>query len=197
MKSFWDQRYSSREYVYGTEPNTRFRRMIDALPAGRILLPGEGEGRNAVYAAAKGWEVVALDQSSEGRCKALNLAKEKNVILEYRVEDLDTAVLPPSSFDLVSLVFVHLPPDIRPGVHSRLIQSLRPGGIFHMLAFRPAQLEMGTGGPRAPELLYSRALLEKEFASLRDLQFELIEEHFEEGSYHQGLYKGIEMTGKV
>lgn len=197
MNTFWDQRYSSREYVYGTEPNARFRRMIDALPAGRILLPGEGEGRNAVYAAGKGWEVVALDQSTEGRCKALNLAKERNVILEYRVEDLATAMLPPASFDLISLIFVHLPPQIRPFIHARLIQSLRPGGIIHMLGFRPEQLEMGTGGPRTPELLYTREMLEEDFASLQDLQFELIEEHFEEGPFHQGLYRGIEMTGKV
>jgi hypothetical protein len=196
MITFWDQRYSGPEYVYGTEPNARFRRMLDALPGqGRILLPGEGEGRNAVYAASRGWEVVALDQSSEGRCKALNLAKEKGVILEYRVEDLANAFFPPSSFDLVSLIFVHLPPELRPAVHSRLVESLRPGGLFHILAFRPEQSALGTGGPRDPELLYSRGMLEKDFHSLKRLQFEEVEEQFAEGPFHQGHYRAIEMWG--
>ena len=68
----------SEEYVYGTEPNQFFKEQLQKIiPAGKLLLPGEGEGRNAVYAAKLGWMVDAFDQSSVARTKALNLAKEK------------------------------------------------------------------------------------------------------------------------
>ena len=71
MKDFWNQRYAADEYAYGTAPNAFFKAVLDPLPPGRILLPAEGEGRNAVYAAKLGWEVVAFDQSEGGQKKAM------------------------------------------------------------------------------------------------------------------------------
>ena len=65
MKEFWNQRYSDSEYAYGKKPNRFFKREIDRLNPGSLFLPGEGEGRNAVYAATKGWNGHALDSSSE------------------------------------------------------------------------------------------------------------------------------------
>jgi len=76
MIDFWNARYAAAEYAYGTEPNAFFKAQLDQLTPGRLLLPAEGEGRNAVYAAKKGWEVVAFDQSDAGQKKALKLAKE-------------------------------------------------------------------------------------------------------------------------
>ena len=61
MKEFWNERYSQEAYAYGTEPNAFFKSRIDQLSPGKLLLPAEGEGRNAVYAATKGFEVSAYD----------------------------------------------------------------------------------------------------------------------------------------
>ena len=73
MKKFWNERYADSQYAYGTEPNAFFKSQIDQRPAGRILLPAEGEGRNAVYAATLGWDVYAFDFSTKAKEKALLL----------------------------------------------------------------------------------------------------------------------------
>ena len=75
MKNFWDERYKAKAYVYGKEPNQYFAEKLRELEPGKILLPAEGEGRNAVFAARQGWEVSAFDSSSEGRKKAFLLAE--------------------------------------------------------------------------------------------------------------------------
>jgi hypothetical protein len=77
--STWNERYGADEYVYGKEPNGFLKEFIDNHPPGKILLPAEGEGRNAVYAASKGWEVTAFDFSEEGKKKALKLALKKPI----------------------------------------------------------------------------------------------------------------------
>ena len=76
MKQFWDERYAEPHFVYGEAPNVFFENSLKDLSAGKILLPCEGEGRQAVHAAAQGWEVLAFDQSSAGRDKALQLAEK-------------------------------------------------------------------------------------------------------------------------
>ena len=195
MKEFWDQRYSTKEYAYGKEPNSRFHSLINELQPGRILLPGEGEGRNAVYAARKGWEVHAVDQSAEGRCKALTLAEESGVVIRYDVGDLTTMALPEGPYDLISLIFVHLPPDVRPLVHQRLAGLLKAGGIIHIVGFSPEQLLLQTGGPRDAALLYTEELLRGDFSDLTQLEFVTIDDTFAEGPYHNGRYRAVEMIG--
>jgi len=196
MKAFWDQRYGQREYAYGKEPNARFRQFIDGLAPGRLLLPGEGEGRNAVYAASRGWDVTAVDQSTEARCKALALAEEQGVVIRYIVSDLASFQPDPFGYDVVSMVFVHLPPDLRTAVHHQLIDMLKPGGTFHQLAFSIEQLAFRSGGPTSPAMLYTADLLRSDLRHLEALLIREIEEDFAEGPYHQGRYRGIEAIGK-
>lgn len=71
MKLIWDKRYAGDEYVYGIHPNIFFKEKIKGIKPGKILLPAEGEGRNAVYAAALGWNVSAFDFSDKARDKAI------------------------------------------------------------------------------------------------------------------------------
>lgn len=77
MKDFWDERYCGKEFVYGKKPNEYLNVKLTELHKGKILLPAEGEGRNAVYAAKLGWMVSAFDQSTNGKEKAEILAKKK------------------------------------------------------------------------------------------------------------------------
>lgn len=72
MKQFWDNRYSSASFAYGEEPNEFFKEHLSKLTPGRILLPGDGEGRNGVFAASLGWDVEAFDISSEGKKRQNN-----------------------------------------------------------------------------------------------------------------------------
>ena len=79
---FWDMRYGDKDYAYGTEPNVYFKSFIDSNSSGKMLLPGEGEGRNAVYAAINGWDVYAVDQSQAGMEKAKKLAELNDVTID-------------------------------------------------------------------------------------------------------------------
>ncbi len=80
---FWNERYSSDEYIFGANPNEYFKSKIAELKPGRILVPAAGEGRDAVYVATLGWEVMSFDLSEIGKAKALKLAVLQNVNIDY------------------------------------------------------------------------------------------------------------------
>ncbi|SDY47406.1 class I SAM-dependent methyltransferase [Hymenobacter psychrophilus] len=184
---FWDARYEAEAYAYGTEPNVYFRRQLDALPPGRLLLLAEGEGRNAVYAARKGWQVTAVDFSDEGRAKTQRLAASQGVRLNYQVADLtDLAWQKPGYYDAIGLIYAHLPAADRQAVHAAAAASLAPGGHILLEAFTPRQLGLASGGPRQAELLYEPAQLATDFAGLTLLENEERRLVLHEGSFHVG-----------
>lgn len=183
---FWDIRYSRPEYAYGINPNQYFKKFIDAYPPGKLLLPGEGEGRNAVYAARKGWEVIAIDQSSEGKRKTKALADENHVSINYSLGRLEDYPFQSNQFDAVALIFLHLSPEIRLHIHKQFVQSLVSGGFLLVEAFSKQQLGRSSGGPPAIELLYDKILLSQDFHQLKILELYNIEEDLDEGLFHQG-----------
>ncbi|MBK6899501.1 MAG: methyltransferase domain-containing protein [bacterium] len=124
----WDERYAADRYFYGTEPNELVRAALAGLPTGRALFLAEGEGRNAVHAAALGHEVVAVDSSTEGRRKALALAAERGVALTYLLGDVATTAWDDAPYDLAVLCFFHAAPAERARLHARTAAALRPGG---------------------------------------------------------------------
>jgi len=184
---FWDASYEGETYAYGTEPNAYFRQQLGALPPGRLLLLAEGEGRNAVYAAQRGWQVTAVDFSDEGRAKALRLAVAQGVRLDYQVADL-TALgwLRPGYYDAVGLIYAHLAPDDRQAVHAAAAASLAPGGHLMLEAFSPRQLGLPSGGPKSAEMLYEPAALAADFAGLTLLENHALGVVLHEGSFHAG-----------
>lgn len=183
---FWDDRYGNNTYAYGKEPNRYFKKFIDEHTPGRLLLPGEGEGRNAIYAAARGWKVIAIDQSLEGMKKAGTLAKEHNVSIDYRLGDLSAFAFQNGEYDAIALIFLHLSPGIRPAVHKNFIRSLVPGGHLLVEAFSMDQLGRSSGGPPVRELLYDEALLARDFRPLEIIELYRTEELLDEGPFHQG-----------
>ena len=166
MSEFWDERYSPDEYYYGKEPNDFLKFCIDSNPPGKILLPGDGEGRNSVYAASKGWEVHAFDLSSMGRKKAMQLAKEHGVSIKYDVADIDDFELDENTFDMIALIYFHLYPGQRIINHKRFIEALKPGGKLIMEVFNKKQLGKTSGGPKEPDLLYDVEDLKVDFGLL-------------------------------
>lgn len=145
--SFWDKNYSGEEYRYGIEPVPFLVDSIAGRPAGRALCIGAGEGRNAVWLAQQGWDVTALDESSVGLEKATKLADARNVTIRTVAADAAAWDAGEERWDLVTMFFVHPPPEIRIAIQERVKGLLAPGGLFVMEAFTPRQLEYGTGGP--------------------------------------------------
>jgi SAM-dependent methyltransferase len=186
MKEMWDQRYSGEEYVYGTLPNLYFSEKITALPPGKLLLPAEGEGRNAVFAAGLGWQVTAVDYSEEGKKKALKLAENLSVDIKYIVDDLAGIDFGVDIYDAVALVYAHFTPGCRSQIHRRIVSCLKPGGLLILEAFNPDQLQNNSGGPKDIGMLYTTAMLEDDFKGLTILQLEETTINLDQGEYHQG-----------
>jgi SAM-dependent methyltransferase len=180
----WDARYASD--VYGTAPNDFLTGQLDRLPRGRALCLGEGEGRNAVFLAQQGYEVLAVDASTTGMAKARRLARERGVEIETRVADLAVFPIAPGQWDLIVSVFCHLPPPLRRNVHRAAVAGLRPGGAFLLEAYTPRQLEFHTGGPPTHELLMSLASLREELRGLTFIHAVETEREVVEGSLHTG-----------
>ncbi|MFW6370005.1 MAG: class I SAM-dependent methyltransferase [Bacteroidota bacterium] len=186
MSSFWDKRYSSGEYAYGTEPNHFFKTRIQHLTPGKMLLPGEGEGRNAAYAAESGWNVHAYDSSRVAAKKAAELSDSRNVAIKYHVADIKDIHYPEDEFNCVALIFLHLPPADRIPFHKKMLNILKPGGTLLLEAFTKKQLKKNSGGPRNMEMLYSAEELRLDFSSASNLSIAEVEINLNEGTYHQG-----------
>ena len=183
--TFWDERYAQEEFIYGTQPNEFFKAQLDKLDAGKILLPAEGEGRNAVYAASQGWEVVAFDISEKGKEKALGLATEKQVSVHYEISGV-LDFQSHTQFDIIGLCYAHFPAEIRKQAHQHLMQFLKPDGIVIFEAFAKAQLGNPSGGPKNEAMLFSLEEIKSEFA---ELEFKLLKEEtieLAEGRGHSG-----------
>lgn len=183
---FWDNRYSTADFVFGTEPNDFLRSISDRIPTGPVLCLAEGEGRNAVFLATRGHAVTATDLSATGLAKARTLAAQRGVPLATEVGDLASYTIAPGAWSGIVAIFMHLPTALRRAVLARAAAGLRPGGVFAMEAYTPAQLAFGTGGPKDPALLPTLELLRSELAGL---DFEIgreLERDVHEGSGHTG-----------
>ena len=195
MKNFWNDRYNEKEYVYGEHPNYFFAEQIDKFNSGTIILPCEGEGRNAVYAALKGWKVKAFDSSESGKAKALNLAKTKQVTIEYEVEDASSINYPSESADLVVFIYAHFPPKVRHQIHQKAINWLNPCGKIILEAFNPNQLNHHSGGPKEVSMLYTESMILEDFKQLKVDLIKSSEIVLSEGKYHQGEASIIRFIG--
>ncbi len=196
MVNAWDEKYAMEEYRFGKEPNTFFKSVLDTLDAGKILIPAAGEGRDAVYAATKGWDVYAFDLSSVGREKALKLANEKGVTIHYEILDANNFDFTPNSYDAIGLIYMHLPPSTRHWFHSNLITCLKPGGLMFLEAFNQKQLPNSSGGPKEIELLMTPELLKSDFTALVTGRCYEIQTELNEGNFHKGFAEVVRYTGR-
>jgi hypothetical protein len=186
MMSLWDERFSADAYVYGELPNQFFADQINKHKPGRILLPMEGEGRNAVYAAKHGWEVEAFDASVEGIKKAQKLAAKHGVTISYTHATTDAFDYKPERYDLVALVYAHLPPNERLAMHRGIANALVPGGMIVAELFHPKQLGRTSGGPKNQDMLYPLSLLESDFPQFETIYGVEKEVELDEGAFHKG-----------
>ena len=195
MKNFWNERYSEREYVYGEEPNVFFAEQLQRLAPGKIILPCEGEGRNAVYAAENGWEVHAFDTSIIGKSKAIQLATRKEVSINYTIEDAITVTYEKNTIDAVAFIYAHFPASIRKKIHQKAITWLKPGGKIIIEAFNPNQLQNNSGGPKDLAMLYTEEMILEDFEELTCDMSEIQSVVLNEGEFHKGKADIIRFVG--
>lgn len=194
-KNLWEQRYASGEYVYGISPNVFFKEQLDLLKPGRILLPADGQGRNGVYAAEKGWKVVCYDISPGARKNAKELALTKGVKILYLIAGWEDFYHESEYYDAVALIYVHAAGKKRQDFHRKVAASLKPGGTLIFEGFSKEQLCFRSGGPKNIEMLFSEEELMEDFAAFSkiDARTEVIT--LEEGGLHQGNASVVRVTG--
>ena len=192
----WDERYDCEEYVYGTEPNAFLRACADRLRPGRTLSLAEGEGRNAVFLAARGHRVTAVDASAVGLAKAARLARARGVEIETLVADLADYAIAPAAWDHIVSIFCHIPPAARARLHRQVVAGLKPGGLLVLEAYTPAQVGRGTGGPPVPELTMTLEALREELAGLEFLHARELEREVVEGRYHTGTGSVVQVLAR-
>jgi SAM-dependent methyltransferase len=192
----WNERYSAEDFVYGTEPNEFLASVAGQIPRGPVLMLGDGEGRNGVFLASLGYDVVAVDQSAAGLAKAQGLAEQRGVRLQTQQADLRDFAIEPDTWAGIVSIFCHLPPEIRVPLHAAVVGGLRPGGVFVLEAYTPSQLGRGTGGPPCAEMLLSLGDLQREAAGLEFLHAVERERVVREGSYHTGLASVVQLVAR-
>lgn len=189
QKNFWNNRYGHEEFTYGKLPNEYLKEKLDILKSGKILFPAEGEGRNAVYAAVKGWESEAF-QSEEGKKKALLWVSENKTEIFYTVSNVENIEYPNSSFDALAMIYAHFP-GYRRDFHQKLNRFLKPGGYLILEGFSKLQQEYQqrnpqSGGPRDSEMLYDLEELKKDFENFEIKEAVVKTIVLNEGDYHKG-----------
>lgn len=184
----WDERYTGGEFQFGSTPNDHLRAQYWRFRPGMTALAvGDGEGRNGVWLAQQGLTVTSLDWSAIGVAKARDFAAVQGVAVDAQQADVTHWDWPEAGFDLIAWIYLHLPPADRAIATAASIHALKPGGLLVLECFSPAQEGRRSGGPKMPELLWSRAIIEREFAALEVLELTEGAVRLDEGPRHQGL----------
>jgi len=167
----WEKRYAAVDNLFGTSPSILLQSYAHLMSPGQsVLAIGDGEGRNGVWLAEQGLKVLSVDISPTAQRRARALARQRDVDIEVRCIDLRQWDWPISSFDLITLIFVHFPAATRHQVHQKMIAALKPSGLIMIEAFHIDQLQYGTGGPPDAEMLYCQDILEEDFKGLEVLE---------------------------
>ncbi len=196
---FWDDRYRESSYAYGTIPNQFLTQQQHQFkPAMKALVVGDGEGRNGVWLATQGLDVLSIDLSLVGLAKAQALATQNQVKIQTQCADLTTWDWVENTYDLVVAIYLHFAPDVRQRMHRAMLTALKPGGSIVLEAFNLEQLEYqreyNSGGPPVLEMLYQPEMLREDFAggSIVELTETITQLH--EGKYHDGKASVIRLV---
>jgi 2-polyprenyl-3-methyl-5-hydroxy-6-metoxy-1,4-benzoquinol methylase len=149
----WDQRYAGVENLWAVRPNRFLVAEASQLPPGRALDLACGEGQNSIWLATLGWETTGVDFSSVAIEKAKARATRDGVAAEFLCADLLDFHPDPEAFDLVIVMYLHIPAEERPLVLARAAAAVAPGGTFLFVGHDLTNLTDGVGGPRDPALL--------------------------------------------
>lgn len=196
---FWDNRYGEAGYAYGTIPNQFLTEQQHRLkPAMKTLVVGDGEGRNGVWLATQGLDVLSIDLSTVGLEKAQALATQYQVQIQTQCADLTTWDWVENIYDLVVSIYVHFAPKVRQKIHRSMLKALKPRGIIILEAFNLDQLqyqiEYDSGGPNIREMLYEQEMLRQDFGGSTILELTETVTELHEGQYHEGKASVIRLV---
>ncbi|MEW5904964.1 MAG: class I SAM-dependent methyltransferase [Pseudomonadota bacterium] len=195
--SIWDQRYAGEEYFYGTEPNAFLVSQVSRLQPGmKCLAVADGEGRNGVWLAEQGLDVLSVDASPVAQAKAQKLAQARGVQMRFGQVDL-LQWAGDESYDVVAAIFIQfVGPELRAQQFANLKQHLKPGGLLLLQGYTPRQLDYKTGGPSQVENLYTEPMLRELCADLEILHLAEHDSVIHEGTGHSGMSALIDLVAR-
>ena len=168
-KDRWDKKYSTDAYIFGKEPVPFLQQNTHLLPKGKALDIAIGEGRNGVYLATQGFDVVGLDISEKGLAKAHQLAKQNGVNIETRVVDLENHQLEKNAYDVILLMY-YMQRDLWPQIND----ALKPGGMAIIETYNVDHLKHQKFNPKW--LLKSNELLDA-FKDMKIIRYQAYEDN--------------------
>jgi cyclopropane fatty-acyl-phospholipid synthase-like methyltransferase len=184
---FWNSRYAEPGYAYGTESNAFLVSQKPLLKPGmQALAVADGEGRNGVWLAQQGLEVLSVDASEVGLRKTQELAADRGVKIRTEQVELTGWQWPEAAYDVVAAIYIHFPPTVRAAMHRAMFNALKPGGVLILEAFTPEQLRYKSGGPPVAEMLYTADMLRIDFAGGEIVHIKECITELAEGQYHRG-----------
>jgi len=194
----WESRFAAPEYLFGTAPNAFVKSQAHRLePGQKALALADGEGRNGVWLAELGLDVLSLDFSANALRKARALAALRRVDLRFQQVDLATWPWPTAEFDVIVAIFIQFAdPPFRQRIFGGIKTALKPGGLLLMQGYRPEQLDYRTGGPSQVENLYTTALLEDSFGDFASVEINEHDSMVDEGGGHAGMSALIDFVGR-
>jgi SAM-dependent methyltransferase len=192
----WQERFASEEYRFGTAPNAFLKSQAHLLRQVQTALAiADGEGRNGVFLAEQGLDVLSLDFSPNAQAKARKLAQERGVTLRVEQADVINWGYPPNTFDVVAAIFFQFAtPAERETIFAGIKRTLKPRGLLLLEGYTPKQLEYKTGGPPKIENLYTREMLEQAFADFSSVDIRVYDEVVNEGPGHAGMSALIDVV---
>jgi SAM-dependent methyltransferase len=193
----WQARFAGEEYRFGTAPNEFLKSQAHLLRKGQTALAiADGEGRNGVFLAEQGLDVLSIDFSPLAQAKVRKLAAERGVALRVEQADVTNWSWPAETFDVVAAIFIQFatPPE-RAAIFAGIKRALKPGGLLLLEGYLPKQLVYKTGGPSDVARLYTRELLEEAFGDFSSLDIREHESVIHEGSGHGGMSALIDVVG--
>jgi cyclopropane fatty-acyl-phospholipid synthase-like methyltransferase len=198
QRRIWDDRYAVEHFVFGEEPNAFLRSSAGYLrPGMRVLALADGEGRNGVWLAEQGVEVLSTDISPRAQEKARQLAQRRGVDIRFELIDLADWDWPAASYDVVVAIFIQFAgPDLREKIFEGVKRALKPGGLLLLEGYRPEQLEYGTGGPAVAENMYTLATLSEAFSDFEVLSLVAYDADVQEGVGHSGRSALIDLVAR-
>ena len=151
----WNRRYAGAESLWSAKPNRFLVAEVARLEPGRALDLACGEGQNAVWLAGLGWEVTAVDYAEVAIAKAIERAAREGVAVDFHADDLLRYRPEARAFDLVLILYLHMPSDGRRLVLERAAAAVAPGGTLVLVGHDLLNLTEGVGGPSDPDLLFT------------------------------------------
>jgi SAM-dependent methyltransferase len=187
---YWNERFNKAEFIFGKEPNeylveqaSKYLKKND-----KVLCIADGEGRNGVWLAKQGMQVVGFDASDIALTKAKQFVQDNQVEVEYFFSDTDSFDWQANAYDAVIAIFIQFAdPAMRERIFQNAYKTLKSGGVFILQGYTPKQLEYKTGGPSLLEHLYTEEMIRDLCQDFEILDLSCYEKELNEGARHAGM----------